>query len=101
MFPSANANNSAVSLNIGKIFLLTQEPISIFFGLKLEIIWLYNFRPGSGKGTQCERLIRDYGFEHISVGDVIRENVNGRFYLLLKYKNSTTPEALKLQALMK
>jgi len=46
-------------------------------------------------------LIRDYGFEHISVGDVIRENVNGRFYLLLKYKNSTTPEALKLQALMK
>lgn len=47
--------------------------------------------PGSGKGTQCERLIRDYGFEHISVGDVIRENVNG----------STTPEALKLQALMK
>lgn len=31
--------------------------------------------PGSGKGTQCDRLIRDYHYEHISVGDVLREKV--------------------------
>ncbi|KRX00815.1 P-loop containing nucleoside triphosphate hydrolase [Pseudocohnilembus persalinus] len=31
--------------------------------------------PASGKGTQCERLVRDYNFEHISVGEVLREYI--------------------------
>lgn len=31
--------------------------------------------PGSGKGTQCERLVRDYHFDHISVGDVVRDEI--------------------------
>lgn len=29
--------------------------------------------PGSGKGTQCEKLVRDYGFKHLSAGDLLRE----------------------------
>lgn len=28
--------------------------------------------PGAGKGTQCERLVRDYGFKHLSAGDLLR-----------------------------
>lgn len=28
--------------------------------------------PGSGKGTQCARLVKDYGFEHLSAGDLLR-----------------------------
>ncbi|EPQ26418.1 uncharacterized protein PFL1_06066 [Pseudozyma flocculosa PF-1] len=28
--------------------------------------------PGAGKGTQCERLVRDYGFVHLSAGDLLR-----------------------------
>jgi len=28
--------------------------------------------PGSGKGTQCERIIADFGFKHLSVGDLLR-----------------------------
>ena len=28
--------------------------------------------PGSGKGTQSERIVRDYGFTHLSVGDLLR-----------------------------
>ena len=28
--------------------------------------------PGSGKGTQCAKLIRDYGFSHLSAGDLLR-----------------------------
>ncbi|KAF1842324.1 P-loop containing nucleoside triphosphate hydrolase protein, partial [Cucurbitaria berberidis CBS 394.84] len=31
--------------------------------------------PGSGKGTLCKRLSEDYGFVHLSVGDVLRELV--------------------------
>lgn len=29
--------------------------------------------PGSGKGTQCANIVRDYGFVHLSAGDLLRE----------------------------
>jgi len=28
--------------------------------------------PGSGKGTQCEKLVEEFGYTHISTGDLIR-----------------------------
>ncbi|KAF8535407.1 hypothetical protein BDD12DRAFT_938215 [Trichophaea hybrida] len=31
--------------------------------------------PGVGKGTQCTKLSRDFGFTHISVGDLLREEM--------------------------
>ena len=31
--------------------------------------------PGSGKGTQSEKLIAEYGFGHISTGDVLRDEI--------------------------
>jgi len=31
--------------------------------------------PGSGKGTQAEMLVKKYGFCHISMGDLLREEV--------------------------
>ncbi|KAL8764040.1 MAG: hypothetical protein Q9184_000328 [Pyrenodesmia sp. 2 TL-2023] len=32
--------------------------------------------PGAGKGTQCANLVRDYGFKHLSAGDLLREEQN-------------------------
>ncbi|KAJ3077107.1 bifunctional uridylate/adenylate kinase [Podochytrium sp. JEL0797] len=29
--------------------------------------------PGAGKGTQCSNIVRDYGFVHLSAGDLLRE----------------------------
>jgi adenylate kinase len=29
--------------------------------------------PGSGKGTQCDNLVKDYGFKHLSTGDLLRD----------------------------
>jgi UMP-CMP kinase len=29
--------------------------------------------PGAGKGTQCANIVRDYGFVHLSAGDLLRE----------------------------
>lgn len=31
--------------------------------------------PGSGKGTQSERLIKEYGLHHISTGEVLRDHI--------------------------
>jgi adenylate kinase len=31
--------------------------------------------PGSGKGTQCERIVEKYGFCHMSTGDLLRDEV--------------------------
>ncbi|KAF8249353.1 UMP-CMP kinase [Wilcoxina mikolae CBS 423.85] len=32
--------------------------------------------PGAGKGTQCANLVRDFGFVHLSAGDLLREEQN-------------------------
>jgi adenylate kinase family enzyme len=31
--------------------------------------------PGSGKGTQCERIVAKYGYKHLSAGDLLRDEV--------------------------
>ena len=33
--------------------------------------------PGSGKGTQSERLISKYGLKHLSTGDILRSEIAG------------------------
>jgi adenylate kinase family enzyme len=32
--------------------------------------------PGSGKGTQCQRLKQDFNFCHISVGELMRNEID-------------------------
>lgn len=34
--------------------------------------------PGSGKGTQSELIIKEYGLEHISTGDVLRAEIKAK-----------------------
>ena len=31
--------------------------------------------PGSGKGTQCAKVVEQYGFKHLSAGDLLRDEV--------------------------
>merc|ERR1712086_288481 len=31
--------------------------------------------PGSGKGTQCAKIAEDYGFVHMSAGDLLRDEI--------------------------
>jgi adenylate kinase len=42
--------------------------------------------PGSGKGTQTERLCKELGFAHISTGDLLREAVRSQTPLGIKAK---------------
>ncbi|XP_055637486.1 UMP-CMP kinase [Toxorhynchites rutilus septentrionalis] len=32
--------------------------------------------PGAGKGTQCEKIVEQFGFTHLSAGDLLREERN-------------------------
>ncbi|XP_022239109.1 UMP-CMP kinase-like isoform X3 [Limulus polyphemus] len=32
--------------------------------------------PGAGKGTQCEKIVNEFGFVHLSAGDLLREERN-------------------------
>lgn len=31
--------------------------------------------PGSGKGTQCDKIVAKYGYTHLSTGDLLRNEV--------------------------
>lgn len=46
--------------------------------------------PGSGKGTQCDKIVAKYSFTHISTGDLLRAEVQ-----------SGSERGLALNAIMK
>lgn len=31
--------------------------------------------PGSGKGTQCAKIVEEFGYVHLSAGDLLRQEV--------------------------
>lgn len=31
--------------------------------------------PGSGKGTQCAKIVEAFGFTHVSAGDLLRREI--------------------------
>lgn len=43
--------------------------------------------PGSGKGTQSEKLVEKYGLIHLSTGNLLREEITNRTPLGLEAKN--------------
>lgn len=42
--------------------------------------------PGSGKGTQSEKLIAEYGLKHLSTGDLLRSEISNKTPLGLEAK---------------
>ncbi|KIV94318.1 hypothetical protein PV10_02094 [Exophiala mesophila] len=53
---------------------------------KVTVVYILG-GPGSGKGTQSEYLVRDYGFVHLSAGDLLRaeqDNENSQYGQLIK-----------------
>ena len=43
--------------------------------------------PGSGKGTQSEKLISKYGLKHLSTGDLLRNEISGQTPLGMAVKS--------------
>lgn len=38
-------------------------------------IVLFSGGPGSGKGTQCAKIVETFGFKHLSAGDLLRREM--------------------------
>ena len=43
--------------------------------------------PGSGKGTQSEKLITQYGFKHLATGDILRAEIANKTALGMEAKS--------------
>lgn len=58
--------------------------------LTLQLLNMFNIilfgPPGSGKGTQSEKLIQKYGFKHLSTGDLLRSEIANQTALGLEAK---------------
>jgi len=54
--------------------------------------------PGSGKGTQSERLIKEYGLHHISTGELLRDHI-ARGTEIGKAQGNLIPDELMLELL--
>jgi len=53
----------------------TTEKKTAFDHSKITVIYVLG-GPGAGKGTQCGRLVEDFGFCHLSAGDLLRAEQN-------------------------
>ncbi|GBE82571.1 UMP-CMP kinase [Sparassis latifolia] len=51
----------------------TKTPV--FDDSKVSVIFVLG-GPGAGKGTQCANLVADFGFRHLSAGDLLRAEQN-------------------------
>lgn len=47
-----------------------------FLGGRVLNAWVLAGGPGSGKGTQCEKIVQKYGYTHLSTGDLLRAEVS-------------------------
>ncbi|KAJ1309527.1 hypothetical protein OPQ81_006300 [Rhizoctonia solani] len=50
----------------------TTSSVPAFDSNKVMVIYVLG-GPGAGKGTQCARIVKDFGFVHLSAGDLLRE----------------------------
>jgi UMP-CMP kinase len=55
--------------------IFSKEHVHVIFVLgtsRLLRAWLMIGGPGTGKGTQCAKLVKDWDFVHLSAGDLLR-----------------------------
>lgn len=65
--PNHNTNQMTSANSEIKKSAFTSEQVSVIFVLG---------GPGAGKGTQCDKLVKEYKFVHLSAGDLLRAEQN-------------------------
>ena len=59
--------------------------------------------PASGKGTQCEKMVEEFGYTHISTGDLMRQEmaeVSYKSINIIFYSNQGTKEGEKIKKIV-
>lgn len=56
-------------------FFFSHKKKKLFFNDQVKIIFVLG-GPGSGKGTQCQKLSNEHGIVHLSAGELLREEQN-------------------------
>ena len=46
--------------------------------------------PASGKSTQCEKIVEEFGFTHISIGDLLRQEIEKVSIFIHFFKNTVS-----------
>ncbi|OEL15792.1 UMP-CMP kinase 1 [Dichanthelium oligosanthes] len=54
-------------------------------GKKITLVFVLG-GPGSGKGTQCSKIVKHFGFTHLSAGDLLRKLVPSELIVKLLLK---------------
>ncbi|XP_051137826.1 UMP-CMP kinase [Andrographis paniculata] len=62
--------------------------------------------PGSGKGTQCTRIVENFGFTHLSAGDLLRREItsnseNGSMILEIIKEGKIVPSEVTVKLIKK
>ncbi|XP_038708048.1 UMP-CMP kinase-like isoform X2 [Tripterygium wilfordii] len=71
---STLSNQAAVRLKVWES-LTTEAKGGIASWVKTPFITFVLGGPGSGKGTQCEKIVETFGFTHLSAGDLLRREI--------------------------
>ncbi|KAF0911708.1 hypothetical protein E2562_011708 [Oryza meyeriana var. granulata] len=74
-------------------------------GKKITIVFVIG-GPGSGKGTQCAKIVKQFGFTHLSAGDILREEAKsdteqGTMIKNLMHEGKLVPSDLIIKLLLK
>ncbi|GFP88276.1 ump-cmp kinase [Phtheirospermum japonicum] len=75
-------------------------------GRKIPFVTFVLGGPGSGKGTQCTRIVETFGFTHLSAGDLLRKEIssnseNGSMILSLIKEGKIVPSEVTVQLIQK
>lgn len=67
----SNNNTSAILSNTNR-FCCWYSAFSKMASAKPKVVFVLG-APGSGKGTQCSKIVENFGYVHLSAGDLLRE----------------------------
>ncbi|RLN11559.1 hypothetical protein C2845_PM09G00470 [Panicum miliaceum] len=74
-------------------------------GKKITVVFVIG-GPGSGKGTQCSKIVKHFGFTHLSAGDLLREEAKsdteqGMMIKNMMHEGKLVPSDLIVKLLLK
>ena len=63
-------------LGVSLIHVVAHADFFVVARVSLKIVFvLLSGGPGSGKGTQCNRIVEKFGYTHLSTGDLLRAEI--------------------------